>query len=438
MRQLFLLIIIALMIYSQPTFAQKNKKNKPAKEVYQTDKEFVPEDRIYENNIKSVLLYPYTGDPYDILKPAVIPLSQPHRLQLHFDQIGNNIENLYMKIIHCNADWSTSVLNPIQYLEDYNEFNITDRNISLGTRIPYTHYKVIIPKVKVSGNYIIKIYRNYDEDDLLLTRRFIVYEDLVHINAKISYAAIDRMANQQVDFTILYPDLNLVNPFQTVKTVVRQNQRWDNMKFLAPQYVKEEVKTLDYHYFNGENIFRGGNEFRFFDLRSVKFNGQNVGKIIIEDNAEAILLTDKSRKTEAYGLYRDINGKYYPELYETKESEIEPDYVYVTFLLDHPPVTNGKIYVFGALSDWQASPEFEMIYNTEVKKYICTVLLKQGYYNFQYAYVESGKSIPDETYIEGSHNLTENQYEIITYYRPVGVFYDQVIGYKAFRFPDGR
>ena len=40
-------------------------------------------------------------------------------------------------------------------------------------------------------------------------------------------------------------------------------------------------------------------------------------------------------------------------------------------------------------------------------------------------------TIPDETYFEGTHYETENQYDLLVYYRPPGTRADLLIGYQA-------
>ncbi len=62
--------------------------------------------------------------------------------------------------------------------------------------------------------------------------------------------------------------------------MIRQNQRWDNaIRNLKPTMVREDQNQLEYEHFTVQNEFRGGNEFRFFDIRTLNFPGQNVANI---------------------------------------------------------------------------------------------------------------------------------------------------------------
>ena len=98
-------------------------------------------------------------------------------------------------------------------------------------------------------------------------------------------------------------------------------------------------------------------------------------------------------------------------------------------------ITVGNLYVFGALTDWQCQPDFQLHYDQHKRGYVGTAYLKQGYYEYQYAYLPKGSNIADLTFIEGSHFETTNTYYIYAYYRPLGLFYDKLIGFTTVHAP---
>src|SRR5690606_35031332 len=106
--------------------------------------------------------------------------------------------------IHCNADWTISPLKPNEYISGNLFDNINDYSFSTTTFKVYTHYDIQFPtrdmKPKVSGNYILKVYRNFDESDIILTRRFMVVEDKFIITAspKIATTASLRFNSQEI------------------------------------------------------------------------------------------------------------------------------------------------------------------------------------------------------------------------------------------------
>jgi len=72
-----------------------------------------------------------------------------------------------------------------------------------------------------------------------------------------------------------------------------------------------------------------------------------------------------------------------------------------------------------------------MKYDPNRDMFSADVLLKQGYYNYYYGIVEEGVKTDYHT-MEGSWNETENDYQILVYFRGLGDLFDRVIGYSAF------
>jgi len=382
----------------------------------------------YEENIKTVRLFPANDNYDDVIQPAVIPLQSTVPLILEFDQLFGEYQSYYARLIHCNADWTKSRLNDIEYLAQYNEFPITEYQYSFGTRTSYIHYQWQIPPVKKTGNYIVKVYREGNEADLILTRRFMVYDNLVQFDATVdmSEGIVQRRLNQKIDFAINHPSLNVNNPLEDIKVVIRQNKRWDNALYqLRPTSVKSDLSRLEFRYFNMENDFPGGNEFRFFDLRSINTLGQNIGSIDRKDSrVQAFVLKDQPNKSQNYGLIQDMNGEYVVSHLESDPASITSDYVFVNFFLESPALAD-PVYIFGALSNWQFKDENLMTYNSELGGYQSSLLLKQGWYNYIYLTPDNDNPF----LLEGSFFETENLYEILVYYRQVGTLYDQLVGY---------
>ena len=114
-----------------------------------------------------------------------------------------------------------------------------------------------------------------------------------------------------------------------------------------------------------------------------------------------------------------------------KNISLEGEYVYVHFYLPYyENVTEGNLYIFGALTDWRYKKEAIMKYNRNVGAYESTLFLKQGYYNYEYVLLKNAESVGDETFIEGNHYDTENDYTIYVYNIEQGTFFDKLICVK--------
>lgn len=392
----------------------------------------VLEDQVMEENIQSVRLYSRTGEFSSQMGSPSIPLNSPTPLTLEFDDIAYEPDRYSAAIIHCNADWTPSGLKPADYLTQYNEFNVNEYEYSINTRIPYIHFNFQVPPVTKSGNYIIKVYRGRQEDEVILIRRFMVYNNQVKVGAAAvaSSKTEDRNTAQQINFNINYADRELIDPINNVKVIIRQNQRWDNaITLLKPSFIRADRSVLEYQLFDGSNTFSAGNEFRFVDLRYTRTRGQNVASVKIEEDAVfAETSLDQSRAGQAYLEYLDLNGQYGIFTQDKTDNDLESEYVLTTFNFKSDPMPEPP-YVLGALSDWGKNPSSKMTYDDKMKGYKATLLLKQGWYDYQYG-LKTADGYRMEK-IEGEHFQTENEYEIFVYYRAMGSRYDELLGYTV-------
>ena len=166
------------------------------------------------------------------------------------------------------------------YLEGFPENPVDDYAKSFNTTFDYINYQIVLPnehvQFKVSGNYVLVVFEDNDKEKVVLTQRFYIYEEVVDIAGTVRRATTDAFKgeSQEIDFTINHPNLAILNPQEEVKVVIMQNDRWDNaIKNLKPLYIRDGQLVYDY---NRENVFKAGNEFRYFDIRSNRLNGENV------------------------------------------------------------------------------------------------------------------------------------------------------------------
>jgi hypothetical protein len=409
------LIIVLLLIGVQNSFAQGSN-------VYY--------DRIFEENIQSVRLFPNTGDFAAQLNSPVIELNGNVPIVLSFDDLAYDPDIYSVKLVHCNMDWTPSDLKEAEYLDQFNEFNVTDYNYSFDTRIPYIHYNFVLPKVSKSGNYAVVVYRGRDQNQVIITRRFMVFQNVVNMAAKVvpPSQTESRREVQQINVNINYKGRELFDPRNNLRVLIRQNQRWDNFKVLGnPTMLREDTKMIEYNLFDGSNTFYAGNEFRFVDLRFVRTRGMNVNAVRMEEDvvyAEGGL--DKVRNSGVYTEYLDLNGQYAVMNMERQNHELASEYVIMTFNLDAEGVKEPP-YIVGAMTEWGFSPDAKMILNENTNAYESTLILKQGWYDYKYAY--KGQNGWDMVPLEGSFFQTENEYEVFVYYRDMGSRYDELISY---------
>ena len=396
----------------------------------------VNQSKIYDSNIVSVLLHP-VGES---LKDPVIDLNSNQQLQLSFDDLSNQYTSYRYTWIHCTSDWQTSDLRPVDYTQGYFNNNINQYQFSFNTRTPYIHYKLTFPtnemKPKLSGNYLLKVYRTDNgQQQVILTRRFFVVDSKVHIQAKETRDMIhleDTYKKQQIQLTCATANMFADDPERRFKVTIRQNDRWDNAKIdLRPTSVSPS--NLYFNYPEGI-IFNGTNEPRFFDMKSYWYLAQHIEKITPEkDYYKVWLHTNFPRVNEAYETYSNIHGRELITARKDQNPSTEGDYAIVTFRLKAPKISSGSIYILGALTGWNYDESNKMQYDEKHHLYTGKLFLKQGYYEYWYAVLPDGKNKGNITTIEGNHWETNNTYTIYVYYHNRMPEYDRLVGIQTIK-----
>jgi len=416
------------------------------------------ENYVYKDNIRSVLLHA----PEVFFAQPIVELGRASQLELSFDDLDGDVKNYTYTIIHCDMNWNPSDLAPIEYIDGYNEDRVEHYSFSFSSLQSYTHYELLLPNDNISwiksGNYLLKVYEDDGEKTLALTRRFMVEDPKVRIQAKVTRPAeVDKIkTHQEIDFAVNVETFPIKNPQREIRAVVLQNGRWDNAIMDLPPFLVR-LGSLDFNY-QDQVVFPGGKEFRSLDLRSVRHRRKQMAKIEkLEDRHEVYLDTDHKFSEKVYLHSVDINGKYLIESYDIIQPEsvnkndsqkrlnnrrnvndLAADYPYVHFSLSAPePYDDQDVYLVGAFTDWQLMPDYKMTFDIASNNYMLRTPLKQGYYN--YAYTIMPHERPYDTYVpvdlsetEGDWHETENEYTILIYYRPFGNRYDELIGSVSF------
>ena len=135
-----------------------------------------------------------------------------------------------------------------------------------------------------------------------------------------------------------------------------------------------------------------------------------------------------------YVYDEDANGAFYIRNSDNYNNDYQSEYLWVHFQLSCPQrITHGSVYLNGNWTYDRFLPTYQMTYNEQKKMYEGTVLLKQGYYSYQFLVLDQA----GHTHImptEGSYYQTENTYQALVYYREQGGRTDQLVGYQQVKF----
>lgn len=359
----------------------------------------------------------------------IVQLGQ--QVQLSFDDLNGDEADYYYKITHHNFDWSPSDLSKGEYLDGFDDVRIETYENSFNTLQLFSHYTVTIPNRETrallkSGNYLISIYN--DTNELLFTRKFMVMENLANVGVEIKRSRDLKFVEERqvVNFVVNSPNFLLVNPKQTVKTLVIQNSNLKSaIRNLIPQYT---IGSELIYRFDKESAFGGGNEFLAFDNKDERAASNGVRKIEVTDLYENYLFTNIARYNRPYTYNPDINGNFVVRNIDASNPAIEAEYVRMHFTLQYfDDIGDKELHLYGSFNNWTIDASTYMKYDSKSDNYKNERLFKQGFYNYKYVLVNRDGTINGGA-VSGDFWQTENDYTVLVYFRDLGARYDRIIG----------
>lgn len=389
----------------------------------------------YKPEVQTVLLF---ADDNPLSDP-IIPLDDMiGRLTLSFDIIDGQGEVLNYTFIHCSHDWHPTDIQRIQYASGFESDRLDNYNFSRNTLIEYANYQLRFPHEDmmplVSGNYLLIVYGD-DLNDLYFTRRFMIVDEKAHIGVTVPRYPDDLAltdTHQQLNIKVSLNDYLSGTLQQYSFLTIRQNGRWDNAaEGLKPTYVYPDYISFEHH---PQTVFEATNQYRRFNTSNFYFQSENLAHIRQTDvSFEIDIATCESRARKAYATYEDIHGEKFVYVEnENLDNFTEADYCRVNFFYkSETPMDGNDLYLLGALNDWRFDVNNKMEYNYQLRGYTCSMMLKQGYYNFMFATVDrkTGEVRTDLT--AGNHWETNNLYKLYFYYYNATKGYDELIGYTT-------
>lgn len=366
----------------------------------------------------------------------VLKLNGGETLQVSFDDLTHEYRRYTYRISHTDYEGNTTDgVFESEYVQSVaGDVIIDNYEQSENTTVLYTHYSFTLPNVQMrpllSGNYCITISTDNDEGEVVPVLRtyFAVVDTKVGIyptcttNTEVDWNG----SHQQLSLRIDANNLTLRDAENELKVVVMQNRRLDNA-IIAPPPTAQNGNELRWEH-SRNLIFAAGNEYRKMEIISTRYPGMHgEGVRWIDPYYHYTIMTDYDRKNYLYD--EDRNGLYLTRYDSGGDADIEADYVMAHFALQVPPIDNAQIYISGQWTGGLLNPQFAMHYDDTADAYVADVLLKCGYYNYMYLTAfnsspQRGLTLP----IEGDFFQTENEYDILVYYRPSGSRYWQLVG----------
>jgi hypothetical protein len=293
---------------------------------------------------------------------------------LRFDDLSEVNRRFSYSILKCDKDWRITNEPLLSFTEGFINNQLDRFDYSHNTLVPYKHYQKSIPDDNYtftkSGNYILMVYDVENEKEVVFSRRFQIVEPLCGIEPTVRKASVisDADYRQEIDFVINIPS-KVINPHRDLEVHLFKNgNRLNTSTQLKPVFMENNRLTYDY---DEGNVFDGGNEFRSFNLQSLRYNAEGVARIEKEGQQLFVsLIEDKPRTYAKYFNKDDLNGKFIINNQDREPSELSSEYMHVNFTLKFQQfMPDGDFYIFGELSNWQLLDAFKLDYDLTNKHY---------------------------------------------------------------------
>jgi Domain of unknown function (DUF5103) len=380
------------------------------------------DEKCTEEQIKSIMLFSVLeNDAFEnkYRNSPIVNLNAIQALLIEFDDLSASYRQFKVKIIHTDENWIPSKLRDLQYLRDFNEYFINDYKVSQGPKIPYYHYSFQVPKPKIGGNFVIKIYEGFDENNVIIQKRFSVLDSKIGVQCKVLLpnSGSKWKSQQQLNIELLFGSYFINFPQKELIVKVIQNQNPNTTKTLSNSNLyKSGPNTFSFKNFEDSLLFNGLNEFRFIDFADPYRRGQNIHDIIISEPNQVFSTLQKNRGKFNYAQSYDSDGCYIPSTPDRNNPDLTADYFRVHIASENKNSTSPP-KIFGKFTDWKP---IEMELNLNQGHFESSFLLKQGVYDFM---IDSGENF------EGNFSETNNTYEVLVYQKTPAKAYIELIGY---------
>ena len=366
----------------------------------------------------------------DPLLPPILQMGKFQHIEISWDEMSHEYHRYIYHIQHCEADWTPSEgIFESDFLQGHNDQPVEDYETSFNTIQLYTHYSISFPNketsLRMSGNYRVLFYEEGEDiDNPVLEACFCVSEKNASIRTEISSNTdIDfNDAHQQLTLGVDFGTLSVVNPEQEFHMVVLQNRFWEG-RVENPQYNMRKSNGIEFTH-NRDLIFPAGNEFHKFEILDINRTAMGVDRMEwFEPYHHATLFAQKPPHN--YDYDEDQNGVYVLRSSDDEDDATTAEYILVHFTLDTPRLQGGDVYVCGQWTNGTFDPECRMEYDELNHCYEKAVLLKQGYYEYQFVQEDGGRART-----MGDFHETENEYLILLYHRAQGERTDRLVNYS--------
>ncbi|MDY5858665.1 MAG: DUF5103 domain-containing protein [Porphyromonas sp.] len=364
-------------------------------------------------------------------RQAVLRLGSTEHLTLELDILGSEGPLLGYRLSHTEPDGQPSAIAPIEALSGLSEQDMPLGELVPQASCPYYRYRLSLPNEQVqfrlSGRYLLEVFRLDSPDESLLSLPIYVSERLVHTELRALPEAWGKPYGRHQGVEL---SLSLGGELRSARPGELWAELWQNAtRVQAPQpLVKPSAVEGSVWHFRGAQsaTFWGGSHYHVLDLRSEEGVGEGI--------------THTKRHGGLVELYAEVQedrrGKPYvsrhkPEGWQATTSAYSPEGAYrlLHFALRAPELAQGAYILDSPALDHLPLEARRLSYDATERLYRLSLPLKQGLLSYKYIYLPAEGFEADSEPLEGSYTETPNVYTALVYYCPPGARYTRLVGY---------
>lgn len=375
----------------------------------------------------------YRGDDEASLPVVSLdPSGADERLTLEFDLLTDRTRPVSVYFYHADRTWRRD-LSPAEYLDSFQRDDILDYAISLGTEVPYVHYTYRFPNntivFRLSGNYIVRVTEQGDEDAVLLERAFFVTEQAAPLELATDNVLLGGTAYPATQpLAAFRPPADLQGNVFDYNVCFVRNGRYELARCSdRPSLAQQPVMQF---YLEPEMAFEPEGASYFLDL-SVIDPGSQIARVDRSTRPYEVTLEPDYARFGTSGIAPLLNGQTVVDgaVRGVGQADTEAEYVAVRFAYvtpDERPLA-GEVIVTGSFSDWQFDPANRLEWVAAEGRYEGELLLKQGQYEYRYA----ARDRRLERALLGTMPRAENHYAAFVYYRDLRYSTDRLLAVQS-------
>jgi hypothetical protein len=403
---------------------QANEETRGPSRIQQPD--FVEMDlAAADQDVRTVQLYP-TGQEGDL---PFIELGGERTLALEFDLISARGRPLSAYFYHADRIWRRD-LSPSEYLESFQHDDVSDYSISSGTQVPYIHYEYEFPndaiQFLISGNYIVRVTEQGDEEAVLFERAFFVTEQSAALEFVTDMVIVGDGYPSTQPIAFLQPPSGIQGNVFDYNVCFVRNGRFDMARCSDRPSLMNQPELQ--FYLEPEYSFEPEGAPYFLDLSNLRSSVSIAASDFVQSPYRIDLEPDYAR-FGGTGFSRLLTGQTVVSgAVQMADADIRAEYVLTRFSYVPPDERRigGEVILTGSFNDWRYDPANQLTWVPEEGRYEVDVLIKQGQYEYRYL-TRDRRTVRS---LRGNMPRSENQYAAMVYYDDVSLSTDRLIAVR--------